>query len=173
MTVSHSGQDSLRTVFFTIVFLGSLAGAPDLFAVSAQPPDAPHRLYDRVMEEFRHKDYEAALAGFQFFLALHPQSSLSANAQYWMGECQYRTRRYKDALESFYSVISSYPLSHKLAASTLKIGQIYAKQGDREKSLMMYERVTDQYPDSAEAEVARKALEAAAAKSEPVAVEQP
>jgi hypothetical protein len=36
---------------------------------------------------------------------------------------------------------------------------------------MMYERVTNQYPDSAEAEVARKALEAAAAKSEPVALE--
>ena len=31
---------------------------------------------------------------------------------------------------------------------------------------MMFERVTDQYPDSAEAEVARKALDAAAAKGE-------
>ncbi len=173
MIVSHSRQDSLRAVLSTMVLLGSLAGGPDLFAVSTQPPDASHRLYDRVMEEFRHKDYEAALAGFRFFLALHSQSSLSANAQYWMGECQYRTRRYQDALESFYSVISDYPLSQKLAASTLKIGQIYAKQGDQEKSLMMYERVADQYPDSAEAEVARKALEAAAAKNGSVAVGQP
>jgi len=32
---------------------------------------------------------------------------------------------------------------------------------------MMYERVVDQYPDSAEAEIARKALEAAAARDEP------
>ena len=78
---------------------------------------------------------------------------------------------FKDALGSFYHVISYYPLSQKLAASTLKIGQIYTRQGDREKAQMMYERVTDQYPDSAEAEVARKALEAAAAKSEPVATE--
>ena len=78
---------------------------------------------------------------------------------------------FKDALGSFYNVISYYPLSQKLAASTLKIGQIYTKQGDREKAQMMYERVTDQYPDSSEADVARKALDTAAAKSEPVAVE--
>ena len=79
--------------------------------------------------------------------------------------------RYKDALDSFYNLISDYPMSQKLAASTLKIGQIYTKQGDRDKAQMMFERVTDQYPDSAEAEVARKALEAAAAKGEPVAAE--
>jgi tol-pal system protein YbgF len=123
------------------------------------------------MEEFRHKDYEAALEGFKLFLELHAQSALAANAQYWIGECQYRTGRYRDALNSFYNVISYYPLSQKLAASTLKIGQIYTKQGDRDKAHLMFERVTDQYPDSPEAEVARKALDAAAAKIEAVASE--
>ena len=44
---------------------------PDLFAAPPQPPDDSRRLYDRVMEEFRHKDYDAALAGFRFFLELH------------------------------------------------------------------------------------------------------
>ena len=52
-----------------------------------------------------------------------------------------------------------------------EITEIYTKQGDNEKAQMMFERVTDQYPDSTEAEVARKALEAAAAKGEPVAAE--
>jgi tol-pal system protein YbgF len=148
-----------------LALIGNFTTVPTLFAASPQPPDDAHRLYDRVMEEFRHKDYPAALAGFRFFLELHGQSSLSANAQYWKGECQYRMGRYKDALESFYSLISDYPMSQKLAAS------IYTKQGDRDKAQMMFERVTGQYPDSAEAEVARKALEAAAAKDEPVAAE--
>jgi len=49
-----------------------------------------------VMEEYKHRDYEAALAGFRFFLELHGQSSLAPNAQYWMGECQYRLGRYKE-----------------------------------------------------------------------------
>lgn len=122
--------------------------------------DSSRHLYDRVMEEFKHRDYEAALAGFRFFLELHGQSSLAANAQYWVGECQYRLGRYKEALKSFYHVASYYPLSPKLAASTLKIGQTYTRMKDHEKARMMYERVVDQYPESAEAELARKALDA-------------
>lgn len=171
MTTTHFKLAPFRSMLIVMVLLGHFTAAPDLFAAPPQSPDASRRLYDRVMEEFRHKDYAAALAGFRFFLELHGQSALSANAQYWMGECQYRMGHYKEALGSFYNVISYYPLSQKLPASTLKIGQIYSRQGDREKAQMMYERVTDQYPDSAEADVARKALETTAAKSEPMAAE--
>ena len=130
-------------------------------AAPSNKQDASRHLYDRVMEEYKHRDYEAALAGFRLFLELHGQSSLAANAQYWMGECQYRLGRYKEALKSFYHVVSYYPLSPKLAASTLKIGQSYTRLKDHEKARTMYERVIDEYPDSPEAELARKALDAA------------
>jgi TolA-binding protein len=42
----------------------------------------------------------------------------------------------------------------------LKIGQTYTRLKDHEKAHMMYERVVEQYPESAEAESARKALDA-------------
>jgi tol-pal system protein YbgF len=133
--------------------------------------DIARHLYDRVMDEFRQKDYEAALAGFRFFLELHAHSILAGSAQYWIGECEYRLGRYQDALTSFYNLVSYYPLSSKLPASTLKIGQIYTKLGDKEKARMMYERVLDQYPDLAEAEVARRALDAAEPKSDTATVD--
>ena len=135
-------------------------------AAPSNMQDSSRHLYDRVMEEFKQRDYEAALAGFRFFLELHGQSSLAANAQYWVGECQYRLGRYKEALKSFYHVVSYYPLSPKLAASSLKIGQTYTRLKDHEKARMMYERVVDQYPESAEAELARKALDAAPMRDE-------
>ncbi len=152
----------LMFVIAAILFSFNLA-----LAASPQMQDTSRHLYDRVMEEFKHKDYEAALAGFRFFLELHGQSSLAANAQYWIGECHFRLGHYKEALKSFYDVVSYYPLSPKLAASSLKIGQTYTKLKDQEKARMMYERVIDQYPDSAEAEIARKALETAGAPNEP------
>ena len=68
------------------------------------------------MEEFKQGDYEAAFAGFRLFIELNPKSALAANAQYWIGECQYRLRRYKDALDSFSNVGSYNPRSRKLAA---------------------------------------------------------
>src|SRR5689334_15405199 len=149
----------LPAVLFPIMVTttGSLS---EVWAAPAQVQDTSRHLYDRVMEEFKHRDYEAALAGFRLFLELHGQTSLAANAQYWVGECQFRMGRYKDALKAFYNVVSYYPLSPKLAASTLKIGQTYTKLKDHEKARMMYERVVDQYPDSPEAELAKKAIEA-------------
>lgn len=149
------------------IILGMTLSAPYGLAAPAQVQDTSRHLYDRVMEEFKHRDYEAALAGFRLFLELHGQTSLAANAQYWVGECQFRMGRYKEALKAFYNVVSYYPLSPKLAASTLKIGQTYTRLKDFEKARMMYERVVDQYPDSPEAEVARKAIEAETMKPEP------
>jgi len=148
----------LLVMFFSI---GQSLAAP------TQRQDTTRRLYDRVMDEFKHRDYKAAMAGFQLFIELHSQSDLAANAQYWIGECQYRMGRYRDALKSFYDVVSNYPLSPKLAASTLKLGQTYTKLGDRETARLMFDRVVDQYPDSSEAEVARKAIEATASPEDP------
>lgn len=140
----------------TVLLSGSVS-----VAAPSQMHDTSRRLYDRVMQEYKHRDYEAALAGFRLFIELHGQSALAANAQYWMGECQYRMGRYKDALNSFYNVVLSYPLSPKLTASTLKLGQTYTKLGDQENARIMFDRVVAQYPDSPEAEVARKAIEIA------------
>ncbi len=161
----HRSRYASLTVLSLIVamtpFLSSSWAAP------SQVQDTSRHLYDRVMEEFKHRDYEAALAGFRLFLEIHGQTALAANAQYWVGECQYRMGRYKEALKAFYNVVSYYPLSPKMAASTLKIGQTYSKLKDQEKARMMFERVVDQYPDSPEADVARKALEIEAEKPEP------
>lgn len=156
----------LNTIGMIVAVTLFLSATPSL-AASGHLQDTSRRFYDRVMEEFKHRDYEAALAGFRFFIEVHSHSALAANAQYWIGECQYRMGRYKDALTSFYNVVSYYPLSQKLAASTLKIGQTYSKLGDQDKARTMYERVVDQYPDSAEAELARKALDTSIAKIDP------
>lgn len=146
--------------------LSTLLSTGTSFAAPNQMHDTSRRLYDRVMTEFKHREYEAALAGFRLFMELHSQSALAANAQYWIGECQYRMRRYKDALNSFYDVVMNYPLSPKLAASTLKLGQTYTKLGDHDNARIMFDRVVDQYPASPEAELARKAIELAAGRYE-------
>lgn len=150
----------IALVFSTVLSANMSIAAPN------QMHDTSRRLYDRIMTEFKHREYEAALAGFRLFMELHSQSALAANAQYWIGECQYRMGRYKDALNSFYNVVMNYPLSPKLAASTLKLGQTYTKLGDHDNARVMFDRVVDQYPASSEAELARKAIELEAGRYE-------
>lgn len=144
-----------------VLVLSTLLSTSMSFAAPTQMHDTSRKLYDRVMTEFKHREYEAALAGFRLFMELHSQSALAANAQYWIGECQYRMGRYKDALNSFYNVVMNYPLSPKQAASTLKLGQTYAKLGDLDNARIMFDRVVDQYPASSEADLARRAIELA------------
>ena len=144
----------------------SLAASPDV-------PDTSRHLYDRVMEEFKQGDYEAALAGFSFLIELHRRSALASNAQYWIGECQYRLGRYQDALNSFYKVGAYTPLSSKFAASMFKIGVTYSRLGEYAKASLMFNRVLVEYPDGAEAVLARKAIEGMIPKSQLTSLSKP
>jgi len=147
-----------KTLVWTCLVISMLSFTAPSLAASTNVQDSSRHLYDRVMEEFAHGDYEAALAGFRLFIEVHRQSTLAANAQYWIGECQYRLGHYQDALISFYNVSSYNPVSPKLAASAFKIGQTYSRLGDYHKARLMFDRVLDQYSEGAEAHLARKAL---------------
>ena len=147
-----------RTLVWTFLVISGLWFTAPSLAASTKVQDTSRHFYDRVMEEFKHGDYEAALAGFRLFIEVHRQSALAANAQYWIGECQYRLGRYQDALNSFYNVGSYNPVSPKLAASAFKIGQTYSRLGEYGKARLMFDRVLDQYSEGAEAQLARKAL---------------
>lgn len=142
----------------TCLLISMLSFTASSLAASTNVQDSSRHLYDRVMEEFTHGDYEAALAGFRLFIEVHRQSALAANAQYWIGECQYRLGHYQEALISFYNVRAFNPVSPKLAASVFKIGQTYSRLGDYHKARLMFDQVLDQYSEGAEAHLARKAL---------------
>ena len=62
----------------TLLVISLLWGTMPLFAAPTKVHDASQQLYDRVMEEFKHGDYVAAMAGFRLFLELHRHSPLAA-----------------------------------------------------------------------------------------------
>lgn len=145
------------TLVLTALLLAVCVAGPTL-AARIQSDDPERHLYDHVMQEFIHRDFAAALAGFQFFLELYGDAPLAPSALYWKGECELRLGRHRDALHSFTAVLSRYPVSSKQAAAALKAGLTYAKLGQPTQSRQMLERVMVQFPNTTEAELARKAL---------------
>ncbi len=128
----------------------------------AAPPEADQQarhLYDRVMQEFQRQDYEAALAGFRFFLELHGDSPLAGSAQYWAGECEFRLGRYQNAIAAFERVRTRYPKSPKLASALLKSALSHARLGQARESQALLNRILVEFPDRPEAKLARRALE--------------
>lgn len=103
--------------------------------------------------------YDDSIATFESFLRKHPDSKYAANAQYWLAEANYVTRRYPQALVEFSVVVSKYPASPKLADARLKLAFTHYELGQFEEARAELTRLRAQFPNSSVASLAQKRLE--------------
>jgi tol-pal system protein YbgF len=130
--------------------------APALDAAPADDSDNPRERYRAALRLLRARDFEAALAAFEEFVARHPGHALTDNAVYWQGEAHYAERRYGEALSQFETVIARFPRSNKLADALLKIGLCHRRLGDDGRAAKYFQRVREQYPNSDAARIASR-----------------
>jgi len=106
------------------------------------------------------KDYQQAITAFEAFVIDHPESSLIANAQYWLGQLLYKEKKRDEARNAFLIVTEKYPDSSKRADSLFKIGIIDEYLGKKESAKSFYQKVLSEYPDSSASDLASKRLKA-------------
>ncbi|RMF59862.1 MAG: hypothetical protein D6743_15750, partial [Calditrichaeota bacterium] len=68
--------------------------------------------YQRALNLFKARNYQQALQEFKALLVMDPNTSLSDNCQYWIGECYYGMGNYDQAIVEFEKVFS-FPNSNK------------------------------------------------------------
>jgi tol-pal system protein YbgF len=66
--------------------------------------------------------YDRSIKAFAGFMTSYPGSSYADNAQYWLGEANYVSRKYSAAVKEFGKVIATYPESTKVPDAMLKLG---------------------------------------------------
>jgi tol-pal system protein YbgF len=93
---------------------------------------------------------------YQEFLRLFPESELSDNAQYWIGECHYAKKQYPPAVEAWNLLLREYPSSDKLPDARFKKAVALERLGRRREAVAEYRQVVERYPNS---EAGRKARE--------------
>lgn len=103
--------------------------------------------------------YDAAIASFKQFVAQHPETSLTDNAWYWLGEANYVQQNMGDSLEAFETVVNRFKNSPKMPAALYKIGLIQIAQNQTDNGESTLQRVVDQYPDSDSADLAQQKLQ--------------
>src|SRR5207253_10493185 len=89
---------------------------------TAPPPQAgggadPQSLYNAAYNDYLKGNYDLAMREFQEYLNNFPNTDLSDNATYWIGECYYRQKRYRQAVEQFDAVLTRYTRSDKAASA--------------------------------------------------------
>jgi len=114
--------------------------------------------YQAAFDLLKDGKYPEAAAAFKQFLATFPTSTLTDNAQYWLGESYYVTKQYPDALRAFRTVIEKYPDSRKLPDALLKIGYCNYELKNWGEARAALDQVVKQYGDTTAARLASERL---------------
>ncbi len=127
----------------------------DLKSLSVRVGD----LYRDAYETFQRGDLEGARKKFEAFLSQYPHTELSDNAQFWIGETYFLKKDYERAILEYEKVIVKYPEGDKVPSALLKQGLAFLELGDKTNGRSLLKRVTERYPKTEQAEIARKRLE--------------
>ena len=138
---------------------------PPVTAPTAQTPDATgvdpfaeQQAYQSAFDLLKSGRYDEAALAFQQFIAEFPTGSYADNAQYWLGETFYITRRFEQAVQEFERLVSTHPASQKLTHALLKIGYAYDELGNLTEAERVLSELIERHPQTAAAGLARKRL---------------
>jgi len=124
--------------------------------VAAAPPPPPRELYSQAYADYARGNYDLAIQEYREYLRNYPNTDLSDNAQYWIGECYFSKGRYNEAVAAWDDLMRDYPASDKLPDARYKKAVTLERLGRRREALVEYRNVVERYPNS---EAGRKARE--------------
>jgi tol-pal system protein YbgF len=116
-------------------------------------------LYKDAYEAFQKGDLDGARRKFEAFLKQYPNTELSDNAQFWIGETCYQKRDYEKAILEYEKVIVKYPEGEKVSSALYKQAIAFLELGDKTNARNLLKRVMERYPQSGQAEMAKQRLE--------------
>jgi tol-pal system protein YbgF len=102
--------------------------------------------YEAALEQFRSKNYRAAIEQFDALLKSGSEQ-LADNCHYWIGESYYGLKEYNDAIKHF-EMVFNYKQSGKKPYAQLMIGNAYASLGNATAAREAYNKVINDYPAS-------------------------
>lgn len=125
----------------------------------AVDPLAAQAEYQQAFNLLKQSQYDKAIAAFNAFLGNYPQSQYSDNAQYWMGEAYFVTRRFNEAITEYMKLLTNYPQSQKAPISLLKIGYSYYELKQEAEAKKVLQDLILRYPGTTAAQDAEKRLQ--------------
>jgi tol-pal system protein YbgF len=137
-----------------------MAGLAEQQKKAVELQQTPEVLYQQALDAMKAGDTGKARELFTKFLDQNPKHNLAANAHYWLGETYYSEKNFEQAILEFQEVIKNFPEKEKVPAAMLKQGMAFKELGDSKSSLYIYKKLTEEYPKSEEAKIAKEKLRA-------------
>jgi tol-pal system protein YbgF len=129
----------------------------DLYGV-VHAPSGAFLVYVSLSVDLAAGRYDLARQSFTEYLRHYPNTEVSDNAQYWIGECLYATGDFNGAVAAYGLVSERYPKGDKVPAALLKTGYALARLNRADEAKKFFEEVIKKYPKGDEARLARERL---------------
>ena len=116
------------------------------------------RDYDAAMATFRKGEFATAQLVFVDFLTRYPKTGFRQSALFWLGNAQYATKDYKDALSSFRALVVSAPDHMRVPEAILAIANCQLELKDNKGARKTLEELVANHPGSEAAQAAKDRL---------------
>jgi tol-pal system protein YbgF len=116
------------------------------------------RDFDAAMAVFRSGDFSGAQVAFLDFAKRYPKSGFHTSVLFWLGNAQYATRNYKEAITNFRSMLAQAPDHPRAAEAMLAIANCQIELKDTRTARRTLEDVIRLYPQTEAAQAAKERL---------------
>lgn len=106
------------------------------------------REFDEALAQFRSGKFAESGAAFAAFLRQWPKSGYGPSARFWLGNAQYATRDYKNAINNFRSLLTSAPMHARAPEAALSIANCQIELKDTKAARKTLEELVKAYPNS-------------------------
>ncbi len=124
---------------------------------AAQAP-RPETLYNSALGDFNSGKNDLAAQEFTQYMQVYGNTDLAGNAQFYLGEIDYRRGNFQAAINDYNKVLDQYPGGNKDAGARLKKGLAYLELGQRDAGVKELRALITRYPKSPEAMQAKDQL---------------
>lgn len=125
----------------------------------APAPLSGQALYDKAYATYKEGRYEEARGLFRDYIAQHPDTPLTGNAYFWIGESHYDQGQYEQAILEYDKVVQRFPKGGKVAGALLKQAFAFDAIGDPVDARILLRKLLREHPNSEQAPIARRKLE--------------
>ena len=122
--------------------------------VTAVSPKA----FEQALGMFRSGKFPEAGQAFAAFLRQWPKSGYTPSVRFWLGNSQYATRDYKNAIANFRSVMTNAPMHARAPEAALSIANCLVELKDTKAARKTLEELLQAYPNSEAAGIAKSKL---------------
>lgn len=119
---------------------------------------AEKREFEAALGIFRKGDFPAAQVAFVEFLKRYPLSGYAPSAFFWLGNAQYATRDYREAVQNFRTLLTQAPDHMRAPEAVLSIANCQVELKDIKAARKTLDELIKAYPQSEAAAAAKERL---------------